>query len=132
MNKIFNLFLMNLRRILKKKDLFCWVKPVFIGGGLYYGYLFSGCYRSAHHRSHRPEIWNRPDSPVRKFLVNLEIGYSTPPIGMNLFISSIKFEKPVTLLYRASLPYLLLMLLFLVLITYRLPLSLFLLKLIPS
>ena len=31
------------------------------------------------------------------FLVNLEIGYSTPPIGMNLFISSIKFEKPVTL-----------------------------------
>jgi tripartite ATP-independent transporter DctM subunit len=62
------------------------------------------------------------------FLVNLEIGYSTPPIGINLFISSIKFEKPVTLLYRASLPYLLLMLLFLVLITYIPPLSLFLLK----
>jgi TRAP-type C4-dicarboxylate transport system permease large subunit len=62
------------------------------------------------------------------FLVNLEIGYSTPPIGINLFISSIKFEKPVTLLYRASLPYLLLMLLFLVLITYIPPLSLFLLN----
>lgn len=62
------------------------------------------------------------------FLVNLEIGYSTPPIGINLFISSIKFDKPVTLLYRASLPYLLLMLLFLVLITYIPPLSLFLLK----
>lgn len=62
------------------------------------------------------------------FLVNLEIGYSTPPIGINLFISSIKFEKPVTLLYRASLPYLLLMLLFLVLITYIPSLSLFLLK----
>jgi tripartite ATP-independent transporter DctM subunit len=62
------------------------------------------------------------------FLVNLEIGYSTPPIGINLFISSIKFEKPITLLYRASLPYLLLMLLFLVLITYVPPLSLFLLK----
>jgi tripartite ATP-independent transporter DctM subunit len=62
------------------------------------------------------------------FLVNLEIGYSTPPIGINLFIASIKFEKPVTLLYRASLPYLLLMLLFLVLITYIPPLSLFLLK----
>jgi len=62
------------------------------------------------------------------FLVNLEIGYSTPPIGINLFISSIKFEKPVTLLYRASLPYLLLMLLLLVLITYIPPLSLFLLK----
>ena len=62
------------------------------------------------------------------FLVNLEIGYSTPPIGINLFISSIKFEKPVTRLYRASLPYLLLMLLLLVLITYIPPLSLFLLK----
>jgi tripartite ATP-independent transporter DctM subunit len=62
------------------------------------------------------------------FLVNLEIGYSTPPIGINLFISSIKFEKPVTLLYRASLPYLLLMLLFLILITYIPPLSLFILK----
>jgi tripartite ATP-independent transporter DctM subunit len=62
------------------------------------------------------------------FLVNLEIGYSTPPIGINLFISSIKFEKPVTFLYRASLPYLLLMLLFLILITYIPPLSLFLLK----
>ncbi|MHC4459275.1 MAG: TRAP transporter large permease [Planctomycetota bacterium] len=62
------------------------------------------------------------------FLVNLEIGYSTPPIGINLFISSIKFDKSVTLLYRASLPYLLLMLLFLVLITYIPPLSLFLLK----
>ena len=62
------------------------------------------------------------------FLVNLEIGYSTPPIGINLFISSIKFEKPVTVLYRASLPYLLVMLLFLILITYIPPLSLFLLR----
>ena len=43
------------------------------------------------------------------FLVNLEIGYSTPPVGINLFISSLKFEKPVTLLYRASLPYLILL-----------------------
>jgi tripartite ATP-independent transporter DctM subunit len=62
------------------------------------------------------------------FLVNLEIGYSTPPIGINLFISSIKFEKPVTALYRASLPFLLVMLLFLILITYIPPLSLFLLR----
>jgi C4-dicarboxylate transporter DctM subunit len=44
------------------------------------------------------------------FLVNLEIGYSTPPVGINLFISSLKFEKPVTLLYRSSLPYLILLL----------------------
>ena len=60
------------------------------------------------------------------FLVNLEIGYSTPPVGINLFISSLKFEKPVTLLYRASIPYLLLLLCLLILITYVPGLSLFL------
>ncbi|MBT8351432.1 MAG: TRAP transporter large permease subunit, partial [Deltaproteobacteria bacterium] len=60
------------------------------------------------------------------FLVNLEIGYSTPPVGINLFISSLKFEKPVTLLYRASVPYLLLLLSILILITYVPVLSLFL------
>jgi tripartite ATP-independent transporter DctM subunit len=62
------------------------------------------------------------------FLVNLEIGYSTPPVGINLFISSLKFEKPVTLLYRASLPYLILLLGVLMVITYLPWLSLFLVK----
>lgn len=62
------------------------------------------------------------------FLVNLEIGYSTPPVGINLFIASLTFNKPVTLLYRASIPYLLLLLLTLILITYLPELSLFLLK----
>jgi len=52
------------------------------------------------------------------FLVNLEIGYSTPPVGMNLFIASLKFKRPLTLLYRASLPYLMILLLVLLLITY--------------
>lgn len=52
------------------------------------------------------------------FLVNLEIGYSTPPVGMNLFIASLKFRRPLTLLYRASLPYLMILLLVLLLITY--------------
>ena len=61
------------------------------------------------------------------FLVNLEIGYSTPPVGINLFISSLKFRQPVTLLYRASLPYLFLLLLLLILITYIPALSLFIL-----
>jgi len=59
------------------------------------------------------------------FLVNLEIGYSTPPVGINLFISSLKFEKPVTLLYRSSLPYLLILLGVLIVITYLPWLSLF-------
>ena len=58
------------------------------------------------------------------FLVNLEIGYSTPPVGINLFISSLRFQKPVTLLYRASVPYLVLLLGALVLITYLPVLSL--------
>ena len=62
------------------------------------------------------------------FLVNLEIGYSTPPVGINLFISSIRFQKPITLLYRASVPYLLLLLVALVLITYLPVISLCLLK----
>ena len=29
------------------------------------------------------------------FLLNLEIGYMTPPVGLNLFISSYRFEKPI-------------------------------------
>lgn len=52
------------------------------------------------------------------FLTNLEIGYITPPVGINLFISSFRFNKPVTELYRLSIPYLLLMLFCLALITY--------------
>lgn len=52
------------------------------------------------------------------FLVNLEIGYSTPPVGINLFIASLKFRKPVALLYRASIPYLVLLLVLLLIITY--------------
>jgi len=61
------------------------------------------------------------------FLVNLEIGYSTPPVGMNLFVSSLKFQQPVTVLYRASVPYLVLLLICLVLVTYFPALSLWLL-----
>lgn len=59
------------------------------------------------------------------FLVNLEIGYSTPPIGMNLFIAGLKFNRPVTALYRAALPFLALMLLMMLVITYVPALSLF-------
>jgi C4-dicarboxylate transporter DctM subunit len=58
------------------------------------------------------------------FLVNLEIGYSTPPVGINLFIAGLKFGRPVTVLYRASLPYLILLLALLALITYVPALSL--------
>jgi C4-dicarboxylate transporter, DctM subunit len=52
------------------------------------------------------------------FLTNLQIGYCTPPVGLNLFLASYRFERPVTELYRASLPFLGLLLITLVIITY--------------
>ncbi len=64
------------------------------------------------------------------FLTNLEIGYSTPPIGINLFISSLFFERPVLKLYVASLPFLAILLFALIVITYVPDLSLFLVKVV--
>ncbi len=52
------------------------------------------------------------------FLANLEIGYSTPPVGLNLFIASQRFRKPVLTLFGAALPFLAIMLVWLALITY--------------
>ncbi len=52
------------------------------------------------------------------FLTNLEIGYITPPVGINLFISSFRFKKPITELYVASLPFLLCLIFALLIITY--------------
>jgi tripartite ATP-independent transporter DctM subunit len=62
------------------------------------------------------------------FLTNLEIGYSTPPVGLNLFIASFRFGKPVVHLYRASLPFLALYVLALLLVTYVPELSLWLVR----
>ena len=63
------------------------------------------------------------------FLTNLQIGYCTPPVGLNLFLASYRFEKPIVELYRATLPYLGLLLITLVLITYFPWLSTFLISL---
>jgi tripartite ATP-independent transporter DctM subunit len=52
------------------------------------------------------------------FLANLEIGASIPPLGINLFIASIRFERPVLNLYWASLPFIVILLGALALITY--------------
>ncbi len=52
------------------------------------------------------------------FLTNLEIGASIPPLGINLFIASIRFEKPVLRLYWASLPFIAILLVALAIITY--------------
>lgn len=60
------------------------------------------------------------------FLVNLEIGFMTPPVGINLFIASFRFNRPITELYRASLPFLLVLIAGLLIITYWEGLSLIL------
>lgn len=59
-------------------------------------------------------------------ITNLEIGYLTPPIGMNLFISSMKFGKSVVELYRSVLLFIGLLLIALILVTYLPELSLWL------
>ncbi len=58
------------------------------------------------------------------FLANLQIGYFTPPVGMNLFIASYRFERPVLELYAACLPFMVVLLLALLIITYVPALSL--------
>ena len=63
------------------------------------------------------------------FLTNLQIGYCTPPVGLNLFLASYRFDKPVVTLYRATLPFLALLLITLIIITYFPALSLMLVNL---
>jgi len=62
------------------------------------------------------------------FLANLEIGASIPPLGINLFIAGMRFEKPMLRLYIASLPFIAILLLGLAIISYLPWLSLALLK----
>ncbi len=52
------------------------------------------------------------------FLANMQIGYFTPPIGMNLFIASYRFKRSVTELYHATLPFMAVLLVALMIITY--------------
>jgi tripartite ATP-independent transporter DctM subunit len=52
------------------------------------------------------------------FLANLELGYLTPPIGMNLCLSAYRFKQPMTAVDRATLPVYLILLLGVLLITY--------------
>jgi tripartite ATP-independent transporter DctM subunit len=53
------------------------------------------------------------------FLANLELGYLTPPIGMNLFLSSSRFGKPLLDVYRDTVPFLVILAAGVLLITYR-------------
>ncbi len=64
------------------------------------------------------------------FLANLEIGYLTPPVGLNLFISSLAFNRPVVQLYRMTLPFLAMMMLALLVITFVPEVSLWLVEVV--
>ena len=62
------------------------------------------------------------------FLANMQLGYFTPPVGMNLFIASYRFEKPIMSLYVATIPFFVVLLVAVLIITYWPDLSLFLLR----
>jgi tripartite ATP-independent transporter DctM subunit len=63
------------------------------------------------------------------FLANMQIGYFTPPVGMNLFIASYRFDRPVLQLYRATLPWFGILFVAVLIITYWPQLSLWLVSL---
>jgi tripartite ATP-independent transporter DctM subunit len=58
------------------------------------------------------------------FLANMQLGYITPPVGMNLFIASYRFERPVIDVYRATVPFFVILLATVLVITYWPALSL--------
>lgn len=62
------------------------------------------------------------------FLANMQIGYFTPPVGMNLFIASYRFDRPVLELYQASIPFMFILIAAVLIITYWPALSLFAIK----
>ena len=60
------------------------------------------------------------------FLANLQIGYCTPPVGINLFLASHRFNKDILVIYRSTLPFLGWLLVALLIITWWPGLSLWL------
>ncbi len=62
------------------------------------------------------------------FLAAMQLGYLTPPVGLNLFIASYRFEKPIMHVYSATFPFLVILMLSVILITFLPQLSLFFLS----
>jgi C4-dicarboxylate transporter DctM subunit len=60
------------------------------------------------------------------FLINLELGYLTPPVGMNLFLAAYRFDRRLDEVYRAALPFLGIRAVAVILVTYVPPLTLWL------
>jgi tripartite ATP-independent transporter DctM subunit len=63
------------------------------------------------------------------FLINMEAGFLTPPVGLNLFLASYRFNKPFTTTSRAALPFLAIQLVVVLIVTYFPGLSMWLTKL---
>ena len=61
------------------------------------------------------------------FLAAMQLGYLTPPVGLNLFIASYRFEKPIMNVYYATFPFLVILMVSVIIITYWPGLSLALL-----
>jgi len=61
------------------------------------------------------------------FLAAMQLGYLTPPVGLNLFIASYRFEKPIMEVYSATFPFLIILLVSVLIITFWPELSLWLL-----
>jgi C4-dicarboxylate transporter DctM subunit len=61
------------------------------------------------------------------FLATMQLGYLTPPVGLNLFIASYRFDKPIVSVYLATIPFLLILLASVIVITFWPGLSLVLL-----
>jgi TRAP-type C4-dicarboxylate transport system permease large subunit len=64
------------------------------------------------------------------FLANMQLGYLMPPMGENLFLSAYRFNQPLPLIYRATIPYVVILLVAVLLITYLPGLTLGLLDLV--
>jgi len=62
------------------------------------------------------------------FLANMQLGYFTPPVGMNLFIASYRFNRPITDIYKATIPFFFVLLAAVLIITYWPALSLMLIR----
>ncbi|GAB6392063.1 MAG: TRAP transporter subunit DctM [Treponematales bacterium] len=60
------------------------------------------------------------------FVINMELGFLTPPVGLNLFLASYRFGKPLTRVCLCALPFLIIQLLVVLLVTYLPWLSTFL------
>ena len=56
------------------------------------------------------------------FLVNMQLGYLVPPVGENLFLSSYRFHKPIAEVFRATAPFVVIITLVTLLVTYGYPL----------